>query len=650
MPVVEEKLPIIELDNIRKNYRFDSLDVEVLKGVSLKIHEGEFVAIMGASGSGKSTLMNLIGCLDRPSSGNYKFDGIPVTTLSSDEMAALRCNVFGFIFQRYNLLSKATAIENVEIPSVYAGISHPERSQRAKILLDSFGLGNRLQHFPRQLSGGEQQRIAVARALMNGGRVILADEPTGALDSKSGELVLEQLKAIHKQGHTIIMVTHSGEVSQIAQRVIYIKDGLITNDSGKKHEDVPTNEVPTKKNMKPKLDAGTIFEAIKMAWRSLIGNGYRTLLTMLGIIIGVSSVVTMLALGNGTKAAVLEKIKSIGTNLIVVRSGAPGLRGNFGGTSLSIEDTKVLGEISNVEYSVPEITKQATVRYGENAYLTNVVGTSPEFPLAHDWNLSSGTFFNDSDYKSYAPVAVLGQTIVKNVFNGSDPVGKFFLIGNVPFLIIGVLEAKGASLYGSDQDDTIWVPITTGRARIYGGQSVAGQIFIKVSESSDINHVVDEATSILLTRHKELDFNIRNMESLLATATETQNTLTLFLGSVALIALVVGGIGVMNIMLVSVTERTREIGIRMSVGARAFDVLLQFLTEALVMCTIGGAIGVIIGLIVALIARYFGSDVEFSLAPILLSFGCSFLTGLLFGYLPAKKAAGLDPVMALSME
>ena len=647
--------PIIALKDITKTYNNGELAVQVLHGVSLDIYPGEMVAIMGASGSGKTTLMNILGCLDRPSSGSYLFAGHEVSGLDADQRALLRRGAFGFIFQQYNLLAAASATQNVEVPAVYAGLSHAQRIERAQKLLSSLGLGERLDHRPNQLSGGQQQRVSIARALMNGGAVILADEPTGALDSKSGTDVMKLLHELNDAGHTILIITHDANVAHQAKRVIEIKDGTITSDTGALKPDAARAAQAIKpEGLGPAPNWASVpdvVEAGKMAMHSLSNNLMRTMLTLLGIIIGVASVVAMFAIGNGAKQQVLDRISAMGTDLLLIRPGAPNQRftGGFRAT-LVPADAEAIAELPNVDAAVPEFPTGVTVRYEKNDYQTQIDGTTADYTIARDWPVAYGAFFTDEDVKSYAPVVVMGQTVVKAVFTeGEDPLGKYIAINNNPFLVIGVLEAKGAGSNGNDMDDQIFVPITTGSQRIYG-QRYARTITVAVADVAKIDATQAAITQLLIARHKNEDFQIRNMVSVLETATETQNTLTILLGAVAAISLLVGGIGVMNIMLVSVTERTREIGIRMATGARKLNILLQFNTEALVVCSLGGIIGVIIGLGTAAAFAYFGKPVEYSFAPVLLAFSCAFATGVLFGYLPARKAANLDPVVALGAE
>jgi len=644
--------PLISLSDITKTYSRGEVAVQVLHGVSLNIYPGEFVAIMGASGSGKTTLMNLLGCLDRPTSGSYKFSGEEVSQLDADQRALLRRSAFGFIFQQYNLLATATAVENVEVPAIYAGLLHSERVARAEQLLDRLGLGDRLEHKPSQLSGGQQQRVSVARALMNGAAVILADEPTGALDSKSGADVMDILKDLNAAGHTVLIITHDPAVAKQAKRVIEIKDGVIVADSGVVPAASKAPIQPQGFEVAPAFaTVPDIVEAGKMAVRSLRASWMRTLLTLLGIIIGVASVVAMLAIGNGAKQQVLNSISAMGTDLLLVRPGAPNQR-FVGGSRASLlpVDAEAIAQLPNVDQAVPEFPDGITVRYGKNDARTQVNGTTAEYTAVRDWTTSAGSFFSEADVNDYAPVAVLGQTVVRALFTeGEDPLGKYILINNNPFQVIGVMAAKGANNFGQDMDDMVFTPITTGAQRVYG-QRHARTITVAVRDVDRIDATQEAVRQLLIARHKQEDFQIRNMVSVLETATETSNTLTLLLGSIAAISLLVGGIGVMNIMLVSVTERTREIGLRMATGARKLNILLQFNTEALVVCSIGGVIGIALGFAIAFGFSQFDKPVEYSFGPVALAFSCAFLTGLLFGYLPARKAAGLDPVVALGAE
>ena len=642
---------ILELGDVHKHYTNGDTTVRALDGVSLTIRRGEFVAIMGQSGSGKSTLMNIVGCLDRPTSGSYRVLGKEAANLSADELASLRRETFGFVFQRYNLLATATAGENVEIPSVYAGLPKQKRTQRASGLLQRLGLGDRTDHRPNELSGGQQQRVAIARALVNDPPVILADEPTGALDTRSGDEVLTLLKELHAEGRTIILITHAENVAQHASRIVRIQDGQILDDNGTIKIETSDTTGAENKECASGVSLGTSMqEALVTAWRSLRVNMFRTVLTLLGIIIGVAAVVAMLAVGEGSRQKVLDRISSFGTNLMLVRPGAEGMRNSGDIATLVPEDAAALKKLPNIETALPERSGRMTVRYGNRDYQTSVQGTGEDFPSAREWQVAEGQFFNADDMRQYAPVVVLGRTVAKTLFpDGGEAVGKYVLLRNVPFLVIGVMTEKGASPNGSDQDDVIFLPINTGLVRIFG-KNYLSSITLKVSDAADIAATQERVENLLSERHRTEDFRVRNMASYLQAAMETQDTFTLLLGTVAAISLLVGGIGVMNIMLVSVVERTREIGIRMATGARMRDILLQFNIEAAVVCAAGGLLGILVGLGAGMILRYSGMTVIFSMTPALLAFACASATGLIFGYLPARKAARLDPVVALASE
>jgi len=651
-PVIEPArgTALLQLENVRRHYPNGETIVRALDGVSLTIEAGEFVAIMGPSGSGKSTLMNILGCLDRPTGGIYRVAGHDVSKLTLDELAALRCRTFGFVFQRFNLLPQITAAENVEIPAIYAGRPKSERVSRAHELLARLGLGDRAEHTPTELSGGQQQRVSIARALMNEAQVILADEPTGALDSRSGEEVLTLLKELNAGGRTVLLITHDPNVAAHANRTIRIADGEIVSDE--RNGVTPT---PGAAVQPVSLDARNRFlpdlvEATKMALRSMRVNIFRTALTLLGVVIGVAAVVAMLAIGDGSRQQVLERVSAMGTNLLVIRPGGPNVRTTADNVSLVEEDATALADLDNVSIVSPERSTRATVRFGNIDYQTTIQGAWPGFTTARDWALTEGSMFSEADVKSYSPVVVLGATVADNLFpDGDSPIGKYVLVKNVPYEVAGVLARKGATSWGSDQDDIVLTPLSTGYMRLFGRRFV-NSVTVFVDDIGRIAETEEAIKERLIQRHRVENFRIRNMASIIETAVSTQQTLTILLASVAAISLLVGGIGVMNIMLVSVSERTREIGVRMATGARAGNILLQFNTEALVVCGIGGLVGVALGIAVALICQWAGMAIAFSIIPAILAFSCAFLTGLLFGYLPARKAAHMDPVAALAYE
>jgi len=646
--------PLFELENVTKVYNPGSEQrVEVLHGISLKIHRGEFVAIMGQSGSGKTTLMNILGCLDRPTGGHYRIAGTDVDGLDRGALAWLRRTVFGFVFQSYNLIGTATAAENVEIPAIYAGMDAADRRHRALDLLGFLGLSDRTHHRPSQLSGGQQQRVSIARALMNGGTAILADEPTGALDSRSGAEVLQFLERLADQGHTVIIITHDPEVARHARRRIEIKDGEIVADVIQNWSEAKAPEAP----LAP-FDfvdhhhwLYELAETVRMALRALRANLLRTVLTLLGIVIGVGSVVAMLGVGEGARQAVLDRIGSMGTDLLLVRPGAPNQHGVGNNIATLVpQDADALAGLDNVRAAVPELSGTVTVRFGDADYQTTADGTTAALTVIRDWPVVRGSFFTATDAARYSAVAVLGETVADNIFpKGIDPVGKFVLINNVPFQVLGIMAPKGATASGADLDDVVFLPLSTGSLRLFGQRSVRS-ITVAVRDVGKIDATQQAVTALLTQRHRSEDFQIRNMAAILEAAEETQNTLTVLLGAVGAISLIVGGIGVMNIMLVSVTERTREIGIRMATGARTRNILQQFLIEAVVVSIFGGLLGIGCGFTMAAGFRQFGVPVHVSPSVVAMAFGCAVAVGLIFGFAPALKASRLDPVVALASE
>ena len=648
-------VPLIELQKVTKTYFNGDLSTEVLHGIDLKIYAGEFVALVGASGSGKSTMMNILGCLDRPTTGKYLFNGRDVSGFDRDELSDLRREAFGFVFQSYNLINGATAAENVEVPAMYAGVEPHARHERARELLTQLGLENRLHFRPKQLSGGQQQRVSIARALVNGGQIILADEPTGALDSKSGVEVMKLLDDLSSAGHTVILITHAQEVAAHARRVIEIRDGDIVADQGAQ---IPEKSLPPVTSWAAKRGTmGSVaegFESARNALRSLRHNKTRSFLTLLGIVIGVASVITMLAIGDGGKKQVMDAISSLGANLLNINAGAGNnQRGSDRGTaSLTLEDVAALDtEIPNVIGASPYQESTATFRYKDRDLRAQAIGTSSKFPVVRNWNVAEGSFFDEEDENAYAAVAVLGRTVADALFpDGENPMGEYILMNNLSFQVIGVMARKGASPNGQDQDEAVIIPYRTNQLRVTG-QRFVGRIQVAADDVKQILNTQTEIEKLMAERHGQIDFRIFNMGAMLDQRVEQEKTMTVLLGSIAAISLLVGGIGVMNIMLVSVTERTREIGIRMATGARTRNILQQFLIEALVVSSVGGVIGVVVGLGAAFVVDTFTSrPIAYTVFPVVLAFSSAFLTGLVFGYLPARKAAYLDPVIALQSE
>ena len=646
-----DSVAALSLSGVGKRYANGELSVDALRDVTLEIGAGEFVAIVGASGSGKSTLMNILGGLDTPSSGTYRVDGVDVAELDPDELAHLRRDSFGFIFHSYNLIPTATATENVELPGIYAGLRRDDRRERAEKLLETLGLGDRTEHRPTQLSGGQQQRVSIARALMNGGQVILADEPTGALDSRSGEELMVLLRSMKDAGHTIIIITHDHGVAERADRLIEISDGRIVSDTRK----TPLRQSsgrpdPIASRERPGWTALSGFaQALKMGWRALISNPLRTALTLLGIVIGVAAVIVMMAIGNGSSQEILDRITAIGSNQLTITPGvAAGGRFQAGTATLVVDDADAIAEISNVDGVSPQRSGNVTLRYGNLDHQTSAVAAWPTYAEVLNWPLAVGTFLNWDDEEDYAPVAVLGSTVAEALFpDDPDPTGEYLLVGQVPFLVVGVMTERGSTGGTGAQDDSIIVPLSTGMLRLFGQQSL-NSITVVVEDIDLIDETAADIAGLLIERHGVEDVTIRNNASLLETVSESQDTFAILLGSVAAISLLVGGIGVMNIMLVNVTERRREIGIRMATGARTRDILRQFNSEAVVVSAIGGLIGALVGLGVTAALGELGVTVAFRAGPVILAFSSAFMTGLVFGYLPARKAATLDPAVALA--
>jgi len=647
---------LLEINNLERSFPSGETRVKVLKGLNLKIHAGEMVAIMGASGSGKSTLMNILGCLDRPTAGSYTVDGKETGRLSSDELAALRRDHFGFIFQSYHLLSHLDAVGNTEMPAVYNGINKKVRAARAASLLERLGLAGRGHHRPSQLSGGQQQRVSIARSLMNGGEVILADEPTGALDSKSGMEVIGILRELHARGHTIILVTHDATVARQAQRIVKIKDGEIISDEP--NTDAPdaiaTEDRKTSQAHKQSrwtVRFGLMLEAFKMAWVAMTTHRLRTFLTMLGIVIGITAVVSVVAVGLGAKKKVIDDISAIGTNTIDIYPGAGWGDVHSGRVETLVPaDLEALAAQVYVDSLTPNINASKQVRYRNIVASASIKGVGAAYFRVKDIAIEKGRTLLERDIKTLSQVAVIDQNTKKKLFpNGNNPVGQTILAGNVPVVVVGVAAEKDSAF--KDQNLNVWMPYTAVMSRI-SGQQFFSSITVRVADGIPNEIAQQGIEHLLTTRHGTKDVFTRSSDSILKTVEKTTTTLTLLISSIAVISLVVGGIGVMNIMLVSVTERTREIGIRMAVGARQTDIMQQFLIEAVLVCMIGGTIGILLSFGVGAVFSYFVSAIsmQFSILSIVLAFACSTVIGVLFGFLPARNAARLDPIEALARE
>lgn len=760
------KHPLLQIKNLVREFPAGEEYVQILKGINLEIYSGELVAIVGQSGSGKSTLMNILGCLDKPTSGSYLINGRETRQLTTDELAQLRREYFGFIFQRYHLLGDLTASGNVEVPAIYAGTESEQRHVRSTELLTELGLGERLHHRPNQLSGGQQQRVSIARALMNGGDVILADEPTGALDKNSGIEVMRILRELNAKGHTIILVTHDANVAKNATRIIEISDGLIISDrtntpepennTTSTNQECQQNQNTTKniagnhidnndtdyqideksikrlsktlmiidyskpeKRLKIKLPPNTykkfkqekinrktfiqklsqplyqlhmnhqkyvsrqklnlliqqdhpqssiyqtkkasvwraIFdrfaEAFRMALLAMNAHRMRTFLTMLGIIIGIASVVSVVALGNGTQQKILDDISSMGTNTITVFQG----RG-FGDNSRTANqrtlvpaDADALAQQPYVEAVSPIVSSNQTARFQEIEATTSLQGVSADYFRVQGLSFAQGEAFNQSDIQQLAQNVVIDENTRKTFFADSDPIGQVMFLGKLPVRIVGVLKAEKTSMMSSDSL-TVYLPYSTVMSRILG-QAHVRNIVVRVKDEYSSSAAENAILTLLEQRHNAQDVFTQNSDSIREMVEETTQTMTLLVSAIAVISLVVGGIGVMNIMLVSVTERTQEIGVRMAVGARQSDILQQFLIEAVLVCLIGGILGVLFAFTVGQVFNRMVGDefvMAYSTTSIISAFICSSLIGIIFGFLPASNASKLDPVVALSRE
>ncbi len=659
---------LLEVRNLYREFPSGGDVVTILNNINLQIHAGEMVAIIGQSGSGKSTLMNILGCLDRPTRGSYLVNGQETGDMEPDELARLRREYFGFIFQRYHLLGDLDAMGNVEVPTIYAGYAPEQRRSRSAALLERLGLGERKHHRPNQLSGGQQQRVSIARALVNGGEVILADEPTGALDSQSGQEVMRILRELHAEGHTVIIVTHDAQVAANANRIIEIRDGCIIDDRSTNHEDFSftnhdADDIPRKHPIEGKSIVQNVGrplfglfdrfkEAALMATRAMLAHRMRTFLTMLGIIIGIASVVSVVALGEGSRQKILEDISSMGTNTIDIYPGKDwGDRKAASIRTLTAADADVLAQQSYVDSVTPRVSHGVTVRLGNSSVSAQVQGVGEQYFQVKGIEIAFGQKFDRQSVIQHAQEAVIDPNTRKTLFGTTtNPIGQVIMLGNVPVRIIGVSKAQ-SSAFGNDENLNIWVPYTTVLSRMLG-QTYVRNITVRVSDKVSSQASEQGITKILTQRHGTKDFYISNSDTIRQTIESTTRTMTLLVSMIAVISLIVGGIGVMNIMLVSVTERTQEIGVRMAVGARQSDIMQQFLIEAVMVCLLGGLLGVGLALAIGAIFDHFVKEfsMAFSLTSIIAAFTCSTLIGMIFGFLPAKNAAKLDPVVALSRE
>ena len=651
--------PLMQVQGLIREFKAGEQTIRVLHDINLTIHQGEMVAIIGQSGSGKSTLMNILGCLDQATAGDYQVFGQSVNRLVPDELAKLRREHFGFIFQRYHLLGDISARDNVSVPAVYAGMDGQARNERAEKLLSDLGLADKVNNRPSQLSGGQQQRVSIARALMNGGDIILADEPTGALDSKSGKDVVQILKDLNAQGHTIIMVTHDPSLAAQAERVIEIKDGYIIADYKNEDYQHPAAQPASIIDKHRKSAFGSfidrLLESFKMSLLAMRAHKMRTLLTMLGIIIGIASVVSVVGLGKGSQEQILSNISSLGTNTITVTDGYPygDPRRQYNDDNLTPQDAQAVADQPYVLSVSPQLNSNMSVRYRNVQEAASISGVGKDYLDVSGETLAMGQGFDEQSILRRTQDIIIDSNAHKTFFPTiANPIGEVLLIGSVPGRVIGVLEPNEGGFSRSVDTPTLYMPYTTMMSRLIGSAYI--ESFIALIDNNISSSAAESAISDLMTsRHGTDDFRIRNSDSIRQTIESTTAALTLLISSIAIISLIVGGIGVMNIMLVSVTERTNEIGVRMAVGARQSDIMQQFLIEAILVCILGGLLGIGLAFAIGELINRVGGDsfkVIYSSTSIIAAFVCSTLIGVVFGFLPARNAAKLDPVEALSRD
>jgi len=647
---------MLEVRNLKKIYRMGDNEVYAINDVSLKIEKGDFVAIMGPSGSGKSSLMNILGLLDSPSSGYYAIDGVSVSEMNEDELAVMRFKNIGFIFQQFNLLTKLSTIQNVKMPLFYSKLQVEDAW--VKNLLERVGLGKRIDHRTNELSGGQQQRVAIARSLVNHPKIIFADEPTGNLDSQSEQDILKILHELNEMGITIIMVTHEEEVGAKARRLIRMRDGVIQSDERQipLPEKIKTNPFVKiyKEHTLPQEIMAYFKTGIQTLWNSKIRSG----LSMLGIMIGVASVVAVLAIGKGAQKSIESQIAALGSNLLVLESGALKIGGvtqdKVDQTSrLSLDDAQVLKEqFPYIKDASPSLSDRAQVTYQNKNWSTLILGTTPSYAPIHTSDPIAGRYFDDIEITKRARVAVVGITVVRELFGNKNPIGELIKINKINFQIIGVLPQKGANGF-RDRDDIIMIPITTAMYRLFG-KTYVDSIDIEITDAKWIPRAEKDIKSIMNTRHRiphflqDNAYEIKNMADVQQAMSQSSKTMSYLLSSIAAISLLVGGIGIMNIMLVSVTERTKEIGLKKAIGARRRDISMQFLIESITVSTMGGIFGIVFGILITFAISIFTSwATAITLGPVLLAFLFSVITGVAFGIYPAQKASELNPIESL---
>jgi putative ABC transport system permease protein len=680
---------IIQLKGVEKTYDMGEVQVRALRGVDLEVVEGDYVAIMGPSGSGKSTILNLLGCLDRPTAGTYHLGGEDVSQMDDDELSEVRGRKIGFIFQSYNLIHQLSLIENIQMPLFYQGLDTPENNQRCAQLAGLVGLADRLDHRPNQLSGGQQQRVAVARSLVNDPLMILADEPTGNLDSKTGQEILDLMDRLNQSGKTIILVTHDPNTAARARRVVHMKDGLIDRIVVNETRQVATADSTVAPLKDREGASNTVWRlalrplgAMQIGIKSLLLHKLRSVLTMLGIIFGVCSVIAMLAIGEGASYEAQEKIKKMGSANIIIRAVKPPedskANTSTSGRGSVIEYGLTYKDVSRIEATIPGIRHvlpmrliRENVRFFRNEVPGQIVGT---YPIYHDiagLDTLRGRFISDVDDVHQNNICAISSGLAKRLFPYQDPLDQEVKIGAHYYQVVGLVREtsteekrpQSGEITSQPLDNNIYIPLSAARSRF--GETLirrsAGsqeqervqlhQITVQFVDTSSVETAVPQIEALLNRFHSKRDFELIVPLQLLRQAEETKRIFNIVLGSIAAISLLVGGIGIMNIMLATVTERTREIGVRRALGAKQKDITAQFLVEAIVLAIGGGLIGVTLGVLTPFVVSQLANmKTIVTLPSVLLAFTISGAVGVIFGLYPAKSAAQLDPIEALRHE
>ncbi len=665
---------LIRMTNIQRAFHKGAFDVMALRQVTLSIAEGEFVAIMGPSGSGKSTLLHLLGCLDTPTRGEYTLDGINVSELDDTELSLIRNRKIGFVFQSFNLLPQYTVLQNIEAPLLYAheSLSPSPPTNDAHQLAQQVGLSERLRHRPSELSGGEMQRVAIARALITRPRVILADEPTGNLDSHTGQDIMKMLKTLHEQGNTIIVVTHEQAVSEYAQRTILLKDGEVEQEIGARAPGPPWSaDFPARPGAQasgPPWSAdilSTLPSLLRTAVRGVLLHKLRSFLSVLGIVFGIGAIIAMLAIGAGARQEIVEQIALLGTNNITVKAverteetdAIHQARRSQGVTSGDVERIARISPF--ITHLAPLRTFSARIQSQRATEQTRIVATTSPYQYTGNLPLSQGRFLTPADEEHEQRVCVLGADVRQDLFAFRNPVGEMVKIRNNWFRVIGVLENKElyqkelSAIQMRDANKQVYIPLSSSSVFISSQERERIQeISIRVDEPDHVDEVARLIRIVLARVHHETeDYEVVVPRELLKQSQQAQHVFNVVLGSIAGISLLVGGIGIMNIMLATVTERTREIGVRRAIGANRKMILLQFLIETLVLTLVGGGLGILLGVGGAWIISFFaGWRTLISLRTIILAFSISAAVGLVFGMYPASQGASMNPIAALKYE